>query len=78
VDGDVDPPAEERLLELLDEDATTPNLAEGPRPVAIARSRDRDERDLHPRPSQRLGRALGLGEREPTAARADAKKHGSG
>ena len=48
VDGDVDPPLEQRLLELLDEDAARADLAEGLRPVAVARRRDRHERDLDP------------------------------
>jgi hypothetical protein len=74
---DVDAARKQRLLELLHEDASTPDLAERSRSVAIARGRDRDERDLDPRPPQRLRGPLGLGEREPTAARADAKKHGS-
>ncbi len=75
MDGDVDPPREQRLLELLDEDAALADLPERLRPVAVARGRDRDERDLHPWPAQRLGGAFGLGEREPTAAGADADEH---
>ena len=68
-------PLEQRLLELLDEDPAGADLAERARAVAVAGRRDRNERDLDPRPAQRLGRALGLGEREPTAAGADAKQH---
>ncbi len=75
VDGDVDPPGEQRLLELLDEDAARADLAERPRPVAVAGRRDRDERDLDARAPQPLRRLLGLREREPTAAGADAYEH---
>ena len=75
VDGDVDPPFEQRLLELLHEHAAGADLAERLRAVAVARGRDRHERDLDPGPAQRGRRALGLGEREPTAAGADAKQH---
>ena len=71
-------PLEQRLLELLDEDAALADLAERPRPVAVAGGRDRHERDLDPGPAQPLDRELGLGEREPTAAGADANQHGSG
>ena len=58
----------------------TPRLPISPnglRAVAVAGGRDRHERDLDPRPAQRVRGALGLGEREPTSARADAKQHGS-
>ena len=48
VDRDVDPPVEQRLLELLDEDAARADLAERPRAVAVAGRRDRDERELDP------------------------------
>jgi hypothetical protein len=68
VDGDVDPAGEERLLQLLDEDPAASDLAERACPVPIAGRGDRDEGDLDTRSSQHLGRALGLGEREPTAA----------
>ena len=47
--GDVDPPLEQRLLELLDEDTARADLAERLRAVAIARGRDRHERDLQAR-----------------------------
>ena len=47
----------------------------GPRPVAVARRRDRHERDLDPGPAQPLCGLLRLGEREPTAAGADADQH---
>ena len=53
VDGDVDPAREQRLLELLDEDAARADLAERLRSVAVARRRDRDERDLDPGPRSR-------------------------
>ena len=46
VDGDVDAPREQCLLELLDEDAALADLAERLRPVAVARGRDRHQRDL--------------------------------
>ena len=49
VDGDVDAPGEERLLDLLDEDAARADLAERRSAVAVARGRDRDERDLDAR-----------------------------
>ena len=52
VHGDVDPPVEQRLLDLLDEDPARADLAERLRPVAVAGRRDRHERDLHPRPPQ--------------------------
>src|SRR4029079_8249086 len=74
---------EQCLLELLDEDAASTDLAERARPVAIARRRDRHERDLHrcppdPLPAQRVRGAFGLGQCEPTAAGADAKQHSGG
>src|SRR3954452_8978664 len=75
VDGDVDPQLEQRLLELLDEDAAGADLAERSRAVAITGRRDRDERKLDAGRPQRGERALGLGEREPTAATADADEH---
>ena len=83
VDGHVDPAREQGLLELLDEDAALADLPERLRPVAVARGRDRDERDLDPvsttrLSAQRLGGALRLGEREPTAARPDADEHSGG
>ena len=51
------------------------DLAEGPRPVAVARRRDRHECDLDPGPPQPLRGLLRLGEREPTAAGTDANEH---
>ena len=78
VDRDVDPPGEQGFLELLDEDAALADLAERLRPVAVTGRGDRDERDLDPGPVQRRDGALGLGEREPTAAGTDAQQHGSG
>jgi len=77
VHGDVDPPAEERLLELLHEDAARPDLAERPLPVAVAGRRDRDERDLEAGLSKAIGNEAGLGEGKPTAAGADANEHGN-
>jgi hypothetical protein len=76
VDGDVDTTIEQRFLQLLDEDAASSDLAERLRPVAVAGRRDRHERDLQARPPQPLRCQLGLSEREPTAARADANQHG--
>ena len=46
VHGDVDAALEQRLLELLDEDPAGADLAERARAVAVARRRDRHERDL--------------------------------
>ena len=68
VDGDVDPAVEQRLLELLDEDAALADLAERLRAVAVACRRDRDERDLDAGPAQPLAGQLGLRQREPTSA----------
>src|SRR5207247_6162498 len=71
VDGDVDPPREQRLLDFLDEDASCPDLAERLRAVLVARGRDRHERDLDAVAAQPPGRELGLGRREaatPAAA----------
>jgi hypothetical protein len=78
VHGDVDATYEERLLQFLDEDAAASDLAERPRPVAVACGRDRDQRDLETRPAQRIRSALGLGQRQPATARADAKQHSCG
>jgi hypothetical protein len=75
VNGDVDPPFEQRLLDLLDEDSAGADLAERTRAVAIAGRRDRHERKLDAGRPQRREGALGLGEREPTAATADADEH---
>ena len=76
VHRDVDAPVEQRLLELLHEHAARADLAERPRAVAVAGGRDRDERDLDAGPPQKRVRGeLGLGEREPTAARPDADEH---
>ena len=78
VHGDVDAPVEQRLLELLHEDAARADLAERPRAVAVARGRDRHERDLDARRARSALRGeLGLREREPTAAGADANQHGT-
>ena len=62
VDGNVDATLEQRLLELLDEDAALADLPERPRAITVARRRDRDERDLDARPRrpERLGRELCL------------------
>ena len=78
MDGDVDSALEQRLLELLDEHPAAADLAERTRPVAVAGRGDRNERDLDAGPAQRIGGALGLGQREPTAARPDAKQHDTG
>ena len=77
VHRDVDPPAEQRLLELLHEDAARADLAERPRAIAVAGGRDRNERDLDSGPSQLLRGDAGLSEREPTAAGADTNEHGT-
>ena len=78
VDGDVDPPVEQRLLELLHEDAARADLAERLRAVAVAGRRDRHERDLDTGAAQTAGGELRLGEREPTAAGTDADEHRNG
>ena len=75
VHGGVDPAVEQRLLELLDEDAALTDLAERAAPVAVAGGRDRDERDLAPRAAELVGRERRLRQREPAAARADADEH---
>ena len=73
VHGDVDPSVQQRLLQLLDEDTALADLAERLRPVPVARSRDRDERDLDAGPAQPFAGQLGLREREPTSAASDSK-----
>jgi len=78
VHRNVDSAGEQGLLELLDEDAAGTELAEGARSVTVACGRDRDERDLDPRPAQRSRGALGLDQRQPTSAGADAKQHSGG
>ena len=75
VDGGVDPPVEQGLLELLDEDAAVADLAEGATSVAVAGGRDRHERDLPPRGTEPLGDQRGLRQREPAAAGAEPEKH---
>src|SRR6185437_14131091 len=75
VDGDVDAPVEQRLLELLDEDAAGADLAERTGAVTVAGGRDRHEHELDAGRPQRRKRALGLSEGEPTAATADADEH---
>src|SRR6266516_2111483 len=77
VNGDVDASVEQRLLELLDEDAASPDLTERAGAIAIPRGRDGYERDLDTRPSQPGRCQLGLREREPTAAGTDADQHGT-
>jgi hypothetical protein len=77
VHGDVDAALEERFLELLDEHAARTDLAERLRAVAVARSRDRHECELDAVAAQPHGRQLGLREREPTSAGADANQHGT-
>ena len=64
VDGNVDPPLEQRLLELLDEDAAGADLAEGPRAIAVARRGDRHERNLDALPTTRA-RAAALRPAQP-------------
>src|SRR5579864_8968953 len=75
--GDVDPAGEQRLFDLLDEDAALADLAKRARAVAIAGRRDRHERDLVPRTAHNCAGELGLREREPRAARPDANEHSS-
>src|SRR5436305_6998175 len=75
VDRDVDPPLEQRLLDLLDEDAARTDLAERARAVTVARGRDRHERDVVAATAYHTRRELRLGEREPRAARPDANEH---
>ena len=75
VDGGVDAPVEQRLLELLYEDAAVADLAEGATSVAVAGGRDRHERDLPPRGTEPLGDERGLRQREPAAAGAEPEKH---
>src|SRR5207302_9377916 len=53
------------------------DLPERFRPVAIARGGDRNQRDLDTVPAQPGCGELGLREREPTAAGADANQHGT-
>jgi hypothetical protein len=77
VHGHVDAAFQERLLDLLDKDAARPDLAEGLRPVPVARGRHRDERQLDAGGAQPGDGLLRLGEGEPTAARADANEHGT-
>jgi hypothetical protein len=75
VNRNVDPPFEQRLLELLHEDAARADLAERARPVTVAGRRDRENSELDSWRAQRRKRALRLDEREPTAAAADADEH---
>ena len=75
MDSDVDPALEQCLLQLLDEDPAGTDLTQRARPVAIARSRDRNECDL-PRPAQRLAArsawvSASLLPREPTRSSTD-------
>ena len=73
--GDVDTVIEERLFELLDEHSSRADLAERLRAIAVAGGRDGHQRDLDPGRPEPRRRALGLGQREPTAAAADADQH---
>src|SRR5437764_13096087 len=73
MDGNVDATLEQRFLELLHEDAARADLAERLRPVAVARGRDGDARDLDARCARARRGELRPREREPTAAAADAK-----
>ena len=74
MNGHVDPAVQQRLLELLHEDAPLADLAERLATVAVAGRRYRYEGDLDvPLCSHQVGCETGLGEREPTAAGADAK-----
>jgi hypothetical protein len=75
VDSRVDASLEERLLELLDEHAALPDLAEGAAPVAVAGGRDRHERNLAPGAAKTIRRQRRLRQGEAAAARADADEH---
>ena len=75
--SNVDAAVEQRLLQLLDEHTASSDLAKGTCAVTVARSRDRNKRDLDTRPAQPGRRELGLREREPTAAGTDADQHGT-
>ena len=75
MDGDVDAAVEQRLLELLHEDAALADLPERLATIAVTGCRDRNERHLHARPPQQVGCQTGLGEGEPTAAGSDPKQH---
>src|SRR5213078_1956771 len=78
VDGDVDPPGQERFLDLLDEHAPRADLTERLRPVLVARGRDRHERDLDAVPAQLLRRELGLRQGEAATPAADPQEHRAG
>jgi hypothetical protein len=75
VDSDVDAVLEQGFLELLHEHAARADLAERLRAVLVARGRNGDQRDLDARSAQPRRSELGLREREPTAAAADADQH---
>src|SRR4051812_16391282 len=77
MDGHVDAAGEQRLLELLYEDASLADLAERPRAVAVAGRRHRHQRHLCPTAPQHLRRTAGLRHGEPAAARADPYERGS-
>ena len=77
VDGNVDAAVEQCLFQFLDEDTTRTDLTEGARTIAVARCRDRNERDLDTRRAQPRCSELGLRECEPTAAGTDADQHGT-
>jgi hypothetical protein len=68
VDGRIDAPVQERLLELLDEDTPVADLAEGTAAVAVARRRDRHQCDLSSRLAEAVGGQRRLRQREPAAA----------
>jgi hypothetical protein len=69
VNGEVDATGEERLLDLLDEDAPLADLAERLRPVTVAGGRDRNECHVHVGIgfAQTFGCSFRLRQREATA-----------
>ena len=69
MDSDVDPAGEQRLFDLLDENAAGADLAEGLRTVTVANGRDGNESDVQVgiRPPQSLRGELRLDQGEPTS-----------
>ena len=77
MDRKVDAPIEQRLLDLLGEEALAADLGQRPVEDAVAAGADDDDLEVAPwrsRARRRGGpRSLGLGERERAAAGADAE-----